>query len=207
MSARATIDASESGAAVDAVGVTGPSSRRRGASRWGGLGALMVGAALTLACAGCSDGYPSEDLAQLSPFDMSNAQRLRALNEISRQAHRSERSQFELGPGCQLTVVHPSKAHLRGERRDRPSRAYLLRRAMDAGVVFNEDDRTFEVHLLASADPGAARLGVLMKSASWTHARQADLLVQLVIRDCDRGAPRSGSAHVAEPVTAEGAAR
>ncbi|UXH76616.1 hypothetical protein [Roseateles amylovorans] len=157
------------------------------------IAAIALTSVLAMGLTGCSEGYPAEDLAQLSPFDMSNAQRLRALNEISTQAHRSERARFVLEPDCRLVVARESKSKTRSA--PRTSHTYALRRAMDAGVFFNETDRSFEVHLLASADPGAARLGVLLKSASWTHATQADLLVQLVIRDC-----KNGSATTAQPL-------
>ncbi|MCU7370556.1 hypothetical protein PEC18_06615 [Paucibacter sp. O1-1] len=130
---------------------------------------------------GCSEGYPGEDAPLISPFDMGNEQRLLALNEIGADAHPERRWRFELMHGCRLEV-----GHKRGNSRQL-NQVFELRRGMDVDVAFDEPDQTFDVHLLASAAADAPRLGTLLESEAWTDAVQADLLLQLLIRDCGVG--------------------
>ena len=130
---------------------------------------------------GCSEGYPGEDRPLISPFDMDNAQRLSALNEIGADAHPERRWAFELMDGCRLEV-----ARKRGSKRY-PGTVFELQRSMELEVAFDAADQTFDVHLLASAAADAPRLGTLLESEVWTDAVQADLLLQLLIRDCVAG--------------------
>ncbi|WAC71531.1 hypothetical protein OU995_18335 [Roseateles sp. SL47] len=172
---------------------------------------LAHGCALGLALVllgGCSDGYPAEDLDQTSPFDMTNAQRVRALNAVSAHANRRERTQFKLvdlmgsegssgaegstkvrkGVPCLLSIQHQR------DGRSATVQQHTLRRGMDAVVSHNAAEGRFEVHLVDGVGPDARRLGMLMRSNSWTHATQVDLLVQLMIRDCGMKAEQDGGA-------------
>lgn len=132
---------------------------------------------------GCSGGYPGEDAPLVSPFDMGNEQRLSALNEIGADAHPDRRWRFELADGCRLEVTH------RRESKRLPGTVFELRRGMKLDVAFDTADQTFDVHLLASAAADAPRLGTLLESEAWTDAVQADLLLQLLIRDCGKPSP------------------
>lgn len=142
------------------------------------LAALLAAAALC-GLAACSDGYPSQDVEALSPFDMSNTQRVAALNELGRSAQPAHRWRYELQPGCALKV-HRKTPDARGGGQQ----IVVLKRAMDSVVVFDETGRTFDVRLRASAQPDAADLGTVLRSKTWTDAMQADLFMQLLIRDC-----------------------
>lgn len=127
---------------------------------------------------GCMDGYGDKEQAPVSPFEMDNQQRLHALNEVAARARRGERSHFTLEPDCRLQVA-----------RDAPAwqvsiQQHELRRGMFVDVSFNKDLQVFEVHLLDRAGPDSRRLGLLLRSTAWMQASKADLLVQLLIRDC-----------------------
>lgn len=137
---------------------------------------LCVAVAALLLCA--CDGYPSEDTTPPNPFDIGNAERLQALDALGAKALRGERSRFALDEGCTLSVTR-SGGPRRGERF-----AQALRRGMDVGIAFDKAESVYEVHLLSDSGPGARRLGLLLRSSAWTQAAQADLLVQLLIRDC-----------------------
>lgn len=110
-------------------------------------------------------------------------QRLLALNEIGAQAHPARRWRFELMYDCRLEV-----GHKRGNNRY-PETVFELQRGMDLDVAFDAADQAFDVHPLASANADAPHLGTLLESKAWTDAVQADLLLQLLIRDCGVGAP------------------
>jgi hypothetical protein len=137
---------------------------------------LLVPLSFTLQA--CSDGYPNEDAVLISPFDMRNEQRIEALNQIGARAHREQNWHFELAETCQLKVSHKRQ----GSRAQ--ARELRLDRSMDIEMVFEKQDETFDLHLMASADADADRLAPMLVSTAWTEAVQADLLLQLLIRDC-----------------------
>lgn len=141
------------------------------------IAARLASAALALLLGACTVGYPGEDTAPPSPFDMSNAQRLQALDALGTKAYRPERLRFALDDDCRLRVTRSA-----GKQSERFEQ--VLARGMHVGVSFDKTARVFEVHLLSSAGPDAQRLGLLLRSAAWMQATQADLLVQLLIRDC-----------------------
>ena len=131
---------------------------------------------MLLALAGCGGGYRGEVRELTSPFEMDNAQRLAALNAVAARAQRGERPRFALDEACGLRVSRRGAA----PREQR----HALRPGMFVGVSFDKEAQLFEVHLLDRAGPDAQRLGLLMRSSAWMPATQADLLVQLLIRDC-----------------------
>ncbi|MFT7772596.1 hypothetical protein [Roseateles sp.] len=136
---------------------------------------LAAAAAALLLCA--CDGYPSEDTVPPNPFDIDNAQRLQALDALGAKAYRGERSRFALDAQCTLRVTRNG-----GPQRERFEQA--LAPGMHVGISFDKAERVFEVHLLSDSGPDARRLGLLLRSSAWMQAAQADLLVQLMIRDC-----------------------
>ncbi|MDN3544192.1 hypothetical protein QWZ02_06995 [Kinneretia asaccharophila] len=135
--------------------------------------------ALALAMQACSDGYPAEDLPPLSPFDMSNLQRLTALNQLGATAHRDRQWSFEQVSGCRLELQYKRKG-VRAVKQ-----AIELERSIRLDVAFDEPDGTFDVHVMAGDEPNAPPVATLLESAKWTHAVQAELLLQLLARDCE----------------------
>ncbi|NCT85177.1 MAG: hypothetical protein GXC94_18670 [Comamonadaceae bacterium] len=145
------------------------------------LTARLSAAVAALLLSAC-DGYPSEDTVPPNPFDIDNTQRLQALDALGAKAMRGERSRFALDEACRLSITR-SGGPRPGERLQQ-----ALRRGMDVGISFDKAEGVYEVHLLSDSGPAARRLGLLLRSATWRQAAQADLLVQLMIRDCS-GAP------------------
>lgn len=150
--------------------------------------------ALALVLAACSEGYPGDDAPLLSPFEMSNAQRLAALNEIgqagaSGAARRNgERWHYRLQPGCRLEL----EQRPRGEPALR--RQHALQRAMDVRLRHDAERGLYELQLMSEVGPTAERLGLLLRSPAWTDASRAELLLQLLIRDCTAAAQSAGRA-------------
>ncbi len=142
--------------------------------------------ALALAMQACSEGYPADDAPLLNPFDMSNAQRLAALNQLGATAHKDRRWSFEMTGGCRLELQYKRKGARVVKHR------IELRRSMKLDVAFDEPDGTFDVHAMAGAEPHAPRVATLLESAKWTHAVQAELLLQLLVRDCSSAPARPG---------------
>lgn len=72
---------------------------RAGRAHWATLTALCV-----LALAACSDGYPTEDVPQIDPARMSQAQLLAALNALCKEPQMGKRWRYALRTGCVLEV-------------------------------------------------------------------------------------------------------
>lgn len=144
--------------------------------------AIAMAALLLAAC----NGYPSDDTVPPNPFDIGNDERLQALDALGAKAARGERSRFDLGAGCTLRVTR-SAGRQRIERFEE-----VLRPGLHVDISFDKNANLFEVHLLSSSGPDAQRLGLLLRSRTWMQASQADLLVQLLIRDCRLPAPAAG---------------
>ncbi|WP_377160647.1 hypothetical protein ACFJIX_13125 [Roseateles sp. UC29_93] len=82
----------------------------------------------------CSEGYPGEDRPLVSPFDMSNAERVAELNVVGRDAP-GPRWRYALGDGCALEVEQ-------GSEKDKRRVVVTLKRSMDAEVVFDSEAKT-----------------------------------------------------------------
>jgi hypothetical protein len=142
---------------------------------------ILASVLLALVLQACTKGYPAEDAPLISPFDMHNGQRLAALNQLGKASHRDREWSFSLAEDCQLKVAYKRK----GARLLKL--AFELDPSMDVDVAFDEGDQTYDVHLLVSSAPGASRVGTVLESTRWTNATQADLLLQLLMRDCGIG--------------------
>ena len=52
----------------------------------------------------CPDGYPTEDVPQIEPSRMTQAQLLAALNELGKEPHLGKRWRYALHANCELEV-------------------------------------------------------------------------------------------------------
>jgi len=147
-------------------------------------------AAITVLLAACS-GYPTEDAQSPNPYDVDNPERLRMLDKLGAKAYRAERTRFALDEACTLRVTRDSKAA--GAQRFEQ----VLTPELEVDIRFDKTLRVFELHLLSGHGPDARRLGLLLRSADWMQATKADLLVQLMIRDCQRPAEAREDGQVA----------
>ncbi|MBO9686074.1 MAG: hypothetical protein J7598_05625 [Mitsuaria chitosanitabida] len=152
-----------------------------------GLGlALVFSLIVALALSGCGEGYPSDDRVLVSPFEMNNAQRIAELNHVGSDARavggNGRQWRYTLEDSCHLEVEHRRRGGAPVATR------VALTRTMDAEVAFDDAGKTYDVVLVDHREDPPVRVGTLLKSEGWTHATQAGLLLDLVIRDCARPA-------------------
>lgn len=76
--------------------------RRPGSTR--GLPHVVVAAVFALSSAACTDGYPTEDVPQIDPAGMTQAQLLAALNALGKEPHLGKRWRYALHANCELEV-------------------------------------------------------------------------------------------------------
>lgn len=147
--------------------------------RWGfACCALLMGTA-------CMEGYPKEDALILNPFNMTQNQRLAAMNAIGDDAHSQRRWNYALLPGCVLRV------DIDGELGPRPEfEISLLGSAIKIGR--DRTDNTFNV---AVAEPGTTSLGAsaVLESEDWTLASRTQLLLRVLQRGCFNAVDTSAS--------------
>ncbi|MDO9279864.1 MAG: hypothetical protein Q7U05_15025 [Polaromonas sp.] len=131
--------------------------------------ALSMGAA-------CTDGYPTEDALILSPFNMTQTQRLVAMNAIGDDAHAQRSWNYTLLPGCVLRI------DVDGEQGSHPA----FKVALIGSVIEIEKDRTdntFNVAVAKQGDNTQAAASVL-ESDNWVLASRAHLLLRVLQRGC-----------------------
>lgn len=143
---------------------------------WSDSARVLAALALAPLLGSCSEGYPGEDRPVISPFDMSNAERVAELNVVGRDSP-GPRWRYALRDGCALEVEQ-------GSGKDTRRVAVTLKRSMDAEVVFDDATKTYDVALIDRSVDAAQPVATLLKTDKWTYATQGSLLVDLLIRDC-----------------------
>jgi hypothetical protein len=122
------------------------------------------------------DGYPTEDALILSPFNMTQKQRLVAMNAIGDDAHAKRSWSYALLPGCVLRIDAD------GELGPRPAfEVTLLGSVIE--IARDRVDNTFNV---AVADPGDSPKAVtaVLESQDWALASRTQLLLRVLQRGC-----------------------
>ena len=106
--------------------------------------ATTLALAAALAGVACSEGYPADDLASVSPFEMTQGQRITALNEVGAQAQKKVKWRYALESACILKV------------KQRPNwRSWSTgRHRLDEASVETRFDRDAEVHHVQLAPHG-----------------------------------------------------
>ena len=132
-------------------------------------GALLLGAA-------CMDGYPTEDALILSPFNMTQTQRLVAMNAIGDDAHAKRSWSYKLLPGCLLRI------DVDGELGPRPAFEVPLL----GSVIEIARDRAGNTFNVAVADPGDSPQAAtaVLESQDWALASRTQLLLRVLQRGC-----------------------
>lgn len=127
----------------------------------------------------CSDGYPTEDVPQIDPARMTQAQLLLALNALGKEPHLGKRWRYALHDGCELEVA-VNKGDV-----DR-------RRVVLEGAVVNTRsvDGVSEIRLVPRS--GGEELAVTaLETRRWSDTvRARSLLTHLEVR-CGNPAPPS----------------
>jgi len=141
--------------------------------RWGRLvfacGALLLGAA-------CMDSYPREDEIILNPFNMTQTQRLVAMNKIGEDAHLQRNWNYDLLPGCVLRI------DIDADLGSRP----VFDVPLSGSVIEVARDRvsnTFNVTVTQHGDSAQASESVL-ESEDWAMASRTQLLLKVLERGC-----------------------
>ncbi|MEF7614377.1 hypothetical protein V4F39_10695 [Aquincola sp. MAHUQ-54] len=137
-------------------------------------GRAMLAAAVALAAAACADGYPTEDVPQVLPSEMTEAQLIGALNHLGRGAHLEREWRFGLEPGCRLSITQDNGTATRTT-------------VSLAGAVvespFDEEGRHYDIRLLPASGDAEAPASVLV-TGKWTDSVQAKSLLSHLQHRC-----------------------
>ena len=130
--------------------------------------ALACCAALVLSA--CADGYPTEDVVGLNATEMSQPQRLSAMNELGQDAHPDSTWIYRAMPGCSLQwTVHDADAVTQTVHLPLPELGIQIR--------FDKVDRIYNVQV---RPPEASKLEELtiLQSTRWVDAIEMRLLLR-----------------------------
>lgn len=136
---------------------------------------LLAAAALLSAC----DGYPTKDEPLPNPFHMSAPERVALLNQLGEAADAGQRWRYRL-QDCRLSLERGARWWRAGEA----SRHELRGAALEIRSLEGEEGRGYELLLLP---PGGAPAPAF-SSRRLLDTQRARQLVQLLVRDCARGA-------------------
>jgi hypothetical protein len=126
--------------------------------------------------AACMDGYPTQDALILNPFNMTQNQRLLAINTLGQGAHPDRSWSYDLLPGCVLRI------DVDGEQGLRPAfEVALLGSVIEIGR--DRTDNTFNVAVAERGDSGQAAASIL-ESENWALASRTQLLLRVLQRGC-----------------------
>jgi len=143
---------------------------------WAGAWCLSALAALVA----CSDGYPTEDVPQIDPARMSQAQLLAALNELGAEPHLGKRWRYALREGCELEIAVRDG----GRQRDR----VVLE---GAAIASRSADGVTEILLVPQAG-GEAQAVTALETRRWSDTVRARALFTHLEARC--GKPLAPSA-------------
>ena len=133
----------------------------------------------------CIDGYPTEDAPILSPINMTQTQRLLAMNTIGDDAHSRRSWSYDLLPGCVLRI------DVDGELGPRPAFDVALL-GSTINIARDRVENTFNV---AIAEPGDSTLTTesVLESEDWAQASRTQLLLRVLQRGCTDAAGKTVS--------------
>lgn len=127
-----------------------------------------------LVLAACSDGYPTDDVPQVDPVRMTQAQLLAALNAMGKEPHLGKRWRYAMHAGCELEVS------VRGGDANR--RRVVLE---GAAITTRSVEGTSEIQLVPKAG-GEAQAVTALETRRWSDTvRARALLTHLEVR-CGR---------------------
>ena len=123
----------------------------------------------------CSDGYPTIDVPVLAPGEMTQAQRLREMNQIGRLAYFDTRWRYTLNDVCDLKVTT-------GAWFDKKSTSIALQGGQIVRNIDHED-KTYDIHL-KQIESSVRGVIPLLETANWADSVSFYTLVNHVRRDC-----------------------
>ncbi len=140
---------------------------------------LLACAAAVVFMAACLDGvqgYPQQQAPIISPYDMTQEQRLAEMNAMGAAGHADHRWTYELRPGCVLRV------DLDGPQGPRPSLDIALLGSVVA-VTSQRERGSFRVELQPGDGLQSAR-SLVLESTKWADASWTQLLLRLMQKGC-----------------------
>lgn len=138
---------------------------------------LVLAGLIVLSLAACSDGYPTEDVPQIDPARMTQAQLLAALNALGKEPQLGKRWRYALHANCELEVS------VRDGDTDR--RRVVLE---GAEVTTRSVDGVTEIRLVPKLGGEAQGITVL-ETRRWSDTvRARSLLTHLEVR-CGNAVP------------------
>lgn len=147
-----------------------PTRGLRAGRTWAGASCL----ATMVALAACSDGYPTEDVPQIDPARMTQAQLLAALNELGAEPHLGKRWRYVLRDGCELEIAVRD-----GERQ--PHRVVLD----GAAIASRSADGMTEIRLVPRAG-GEPQAVTALETGRWSDTVRARALLTHLELQCDK---------------------
>ena len=125
-------------------------------------------------CAGCVDSFPTQDVVTVSPYEMTQAQRIEALNVLGARAGNRGRWRYAIDDSCVLSVSH---------RHGSASWATTDHQLNDASIEtrFDKAEDSHYLELISETAEDPARM---LASADRLSAQQGSLLLKLIKRDC-----------------------
>jgi hypothetical protein len=130
------------------------------------------------------DGYPSEDAPDVNPGEMTQAQRIEAMNRLGAGANPNVRWRYQLLPECTVEVMAR-----RAGRRSLVLRLSLLDASI--GLDFDKGNSTHEVRVRPQQGLNQQDVSVL-DSPRWTDAVVMQSLLNHVQQGCSEVDPAPG---------------
>lgn len=137
-----------------------------------------MSALCVLLLSACPDGYPTEDVPQIEPSRMTQAQMLAALNELGNEPHLGKRWRYALHANCELAVS------VRNGDTDR--RRVVLE---GAEVTVRSVDGVSEIRLEPKTGGETQAVTVLETRRWFDTVRARSLLTELEVRCGNPGVP------------------
>jgi hypothetical protein len=142
---------------------------------------VALAGSLLLAMA-CTDGYPTDDEPLLSPADMTQTQRLAAMNDIGSAEHLERRWEYQLVERCVLSIM--------AQGANAAQQLLLQLPLTSVGFTLHTDvaDKTHDV----SANPVgnlSAEPSPVLEGGQWVEAVQMRSLLQHLQMGCAESSP------------------
>lgn len=135
-----------------------------------GFQRLVLASCTILFLSACLDGYPTEDEVGLTAIEMSQPQRLVAMNELGQEAHPDLTWLYRAMPGCSLQwTVHRADAG--------KETVHLPMSGVGIDLSFDKVDRIYSVQVRPAEAAGLNELTVL-QSTHWIDAIEMRLLLR-----------------------------
>lgn len=130
--------------------------------------------------AGCQDGYPPKEGESLEPRQMTQAQRIEAINVIGQRAKGGDAWTYAMDDDCIFTV--------QTQRDGRKSRQHFDLRSFKSELDYDQALEAFEVRLGELSASTHESVSVL-KAASWADASFMHGVLLHLEQDCGRMPP------------------